>query len=250
MKTRQRGQEFGPPFSATMHFEAASEYLNTHSISLNNDQKLKLYGLYKQATVGDCQSSRPSLFEFVARAKWDAWNALKGMPQEQAKENYVDYVERLDVGWSRQGEYEYDPKETTEDAPRTMGNYVSSMAQESEDTDQDQFGYARRNEKEALCKVVTKDTVNNKDAEGLTALHHAADRGHVDIIKVLLDLGADINATTNDSETALHLACISDQVEVAKLLLERGCDADIRDADGLTAREQADPEFLKKLDSV
>lgn len=34
-----------------------------------------------------------------------------------------------------------------------------------EDTDQDQFGYARRNEREALCKVVTKDTVNNKDAE-------------------------------------------------------------------------------------
>lgn len=42
MKTRQRGQEFGPPFSATMHFVAASEYLNTHSISLNNDQKLKV----------------------------------------------------------------------------------------------------------------------------------------------------------------------------------------------------------------
>lgn len=83
-------------------------------VSHNTCLFFQLYGLYKQATVGDCQSSRPSLFEFVARAKWDAWNALKGMPQEQAKENYVDYVERLDVGWSRQGEYEYDPKETTE----------------------------------------------------------------------------------------------------------------------------------------
>lgn len=59
-----------------------------------------------------------------------------------------------------------------------------------------------------------------------------------------------MHGSSSDSKPSIILACISDQVEVAKLLLERGCDADIRDADGLTAREQADPEFLKKLDSV
>lgn len=50
---------------------------------------------------------------------------------------------------------------------------------------------------------------------------------------------------TNDD-----VACISEQLQVAKLLLEKGCNAEIRDADGLTAREQADPDFLKKLDNM
>ena len=46
--------------------------------------------------------SKPSLFEFVGRAKWDAWNGLRGMSMEDAKQTYVEAVEGFQVGWSRQ----------------------------------------------------------------------------------------------------------------------------------------------------
>ncbi|KAI8141996.1 acyl CoA binding protein-domain-containing protein [Fennellomyces sp. T-0311] len=187
-------------------FEEASTYLNTHNVSLSNDQKLKVYGLFKQATVGDCNTSRPSLFEFVGRAKWDAWNALRGMSSDDAKQGYVELVESFQVGWSRQGEYEQKDKDTPkEQSGKAVA--VSQMAYDgpTEDT-HDLFGLARQNDLNGIRDRVTKhqDPVDSKDEDGLTALHHACDRGHVQAVKLLLELGANINAKTNEEETPLH----------------------------------------------
>ncbi|GAA95606.1 uncharacterized protein L969DRAFT_92736 [Mixia osmundae IAM 14324] len=54
-----------------------------------NDQ-LKFYGLYKQAKIGDVNTSRPGTFDFAGKAKWDAWSANKGMSQEDAQTKYVE----------------------------------------------------------------------------------------------------------------------------------------------------------------
>jgi len=48
----------------------------------DNMTLLKMYGLYKQGSSGDVQGDRPGMTDFVGRAKWDAWEALKGLPQE------------------------------------------------------------------------------------------------------------------------------------------------------------------------
>ena len=67
-------------------------------VQLSNDQKLKFYGLYKQATVGTCSvngGSRPGAFSFQARAKWDAWNALGDMTKEQAEQDYVKQLTEI-----------------------------------------------------------------------------------------------------------------------------------------------------------
>ena len=56
---------------------------------------LKLYALYKQATVGDVQGNRPGFSDFIARAKYDAWTKSKGMTQAAAMQAYVDFVEKL-----------------------------------------------------------------------------------------------------------------------------------------------------------
>lgn len=61
----------------------------------SNDVKLKLYALYKQATVGKCSTSKPGVFDLVGRAKWDAWNTLGDMPKEKAQEEYSSVVEKL-----------------------------------------------------------------------------------------------------------------------------------------------------------
>lgn len=61
----------------------------------SNDVKLKLYALYKQATVGKCSASKPGVFDLVGRAKWDAWNALGDMPKEKAQDEYSSLVDKL-----------------------------------------------------------------------------------------------------------------------------------------------------------
>nr|CCD12725.1 unnamed protein product [Trypanosoma congolense IL3000] len=63
--------------------------------SVSNESKLCIYALYKQATVGDINISRPWLTDMVGRAKWDAWNKLKGLGCEAAKKQYVSKVREL-----------------------------------------------------------------------------------------------------------------------------------------------------------
>lgn len=60
-----------------------------------NEDLLKLYALYKQATVGDVEGKRPGMIDFVGRAKYDAWAALEGTASDDAEQAYVDLVEAL-----------------------------------------------------------------------------------------------------------------------------------------------------------
>jgi acyl-CoA-binding protein len=61
----------------------------------DNNTLLKIYALYKQATVGDVEGKRPGFTDMIGRAKWDAWNELKGLASEAAMEQYVDLIEEL-----------------------------------------------------------------------------------------------------------------------------------------------------------
>jgi diazepam-binding inhibitor (GABA receptor modulating acyl-CoA-binding protein) len=62
----------------------------------DNDILLQMYSLYKQATVGDApEDATFNMFDFVAKAKHDAWVKLKGMDAEQASQQYIDLVQSL-----------------------------------------------------------------------------------------------------------------------------------------------------------
>ncbi len=61
----------------------------------DNDTMLRLYSLYKQATAGDAKGERPGMFDFVARAKFDAWSAVAGTPPDVAMQRYIDLVASL-----------------------------------------------------------------------------------------------------------------------------------------------------------
>ncbi|XP_014486941.1 PREDICTED: putative acyl-CoA-binding protein [Dinoponera quadriceps] len=56
---------------------------------------LELYALYKQSTIGDCNTERPHMLDFEGNAKWDAWNGKKNMEPKTAKEHYIAKVEAL-----------------------------------------------------------------------------------------------------------------------------------------------------------
>ena len=76
-------------------FEAAVANSKNLSERPDNATLLKIYGLYKQATTGDVAEKKPGFGDMVGRAKWDAWNALKGTSQDDAKQQYVDLIESL-----------------------------------------------------------------------------------------------------------------------------------------------------------
>lgn len=62
----------------------------------DNETLLQLYSLFKQATEGDINKDNPpGMFDFVAKAKFDAWLKLQGTPPENAMEQYVSLVKQL-----------------------------------------------------------------------------------------------------------------------------------------------------------
>ena len=61
----------------------------------DNATLLRLYALYKQGSAGDNLDKKPGFGDMVARAKWDAWNKLKGTPQEAAMQQYIDLINEL-----------------------------------------------------------------------------------------------------------------------------------------------------------
>jgi len=82
--------------STAADFEAAAAHAASPACTgASNDQKIRLYGLFKQATVGDCETAQPGILDQKGRAKWAAWSALKGKAAEAAMEEYVMKVETL-----------------------------------------------------------------------------------------------------------------------------------------------------------
>jgi acyl-CoA-binding protein len=61
----------------------------------DNMTLLKLYALFKQGSAGDVEGSRPGFTDMVGRAKWDAWNELKGTGSDEAMQQYIDLIESL-----------------------------------------------------------------------------------------------------------------------------------------------------------
>ncbi len=75
-------------------FDAAMGLLTTLP-EQGPDVLLKLYGLYKQATLGDVQGKRPGMLDFRGQAKYDAWAETRGWTKDQAIDAYVACVDEL-----------------------------------------------------------------------------------------------------------------------------------------------------------
>jgi ankyrin repeat protein len=81
----------------------------------------------------------------------------------------------------------------------------------------------------------------------------ASEEGHIEVVKLLLDNGADVNANDGGVYTALMWACMQDYTELVKILLDRGADINVKDVFGQTAltlvSSESDPEILNLLHS-
>lgn len=77
-------------------FEKAQVEVKTLPAKPSNDDLLALYALFKQASVGDASNAKkPGRFDLVGKAKYEAWSNLSGTPADDAKQRYVDTVDRL-----------------------------------------------------------------------------------------------------------------------------------------------------------
>jgi diazepam-binding inhibitor (GABA receptor modulating acyl-CoA-binding protein) len=76
-------------------FEATAADSKNLSERPDNATMLRIYALYKQGRQGDNADKKPGFGDMVARAKWDAWNGLKGTAQETAMQQYIDLINSL-----------------------------------------------------------------------------------------------------------------------------------------------------------
>ncbi|KAG8003679.1 Acyl-CoA-binding domain-containing protein 6 [Nibea albiflora] len=215
-------------------FESAANRVRDLVQTASRDQLLYLYARYKQAKVGKCNTPKPGFFDFEGQRKWQAWKQLGDMDAEQAMQEYISCVNVLDP--------EGCTKERRGAERRTGfgGAAVSSLYQEET---------IRENNIDHISNAISsqKVDVNTKDEEGRALLHWACDRGHKELVSVLLQHKADINSQDNEGQTALHYASACEFADIVELLLNAGADPSIKDMEGSLPEEVTESSAISSL---
>ncbi|KAM9782817.1 acyl-CoA-binding domain-containing protein 7 [Neosynchiropus ocellatus] len=81
--------------SQLAEFEKIAEDVKNVKSRPTDQELLDLYGLYKQATVGDVNTDRPGMLDLKGKAKWDAWNSRKGMSKDDAMTAYIALAKEI-----------------------------------------------------------------------------------------------------------------------------------------------------------
>ncbi|XP_047656118.1 acyl-CoA-binding domain-containing protein 6 isoform X2 [Tachysurus fulvidraco] len=178
-------------------FQSAAQRVRELVQTASREELLYLYGRYKQATVGKCNTSKPGFFDFEGQRKWTAWKQLGDMSKEQAMQEYISSVQTLDPeGFKGSSERRRGERRTT-----FGGAAVSCLYQQETIREEDKniFDYCRENNIEQVRTALSTHNVdvNTKDEEGRALLHWACDRGHKELVTFLLNNNANINSQMN-----------------------------------------------------
>ncbi|CAA7258635.1 unnamed protein product [Cyclocybe aegerita] len=231
-------------YEPSAHFHSAAAYLSS-ALSLkqvSSSTKLELYGLFKHLTVAPKpDASRPSIFDMVGRAKWDAWDGAEKKYQipKEAEKRYLEIARGL--GWSEGSVVEkakpavsktgeegdiWDDEDSGKGSGGggSLGLTVSTLAAppSPQVADFSIHGLALSNDVFGLTALLDGEPeidVNALDEFGYAPIHLACDRGHIDIVQILLRRGADRNIKDPDGLTPLELAQEAGRVEIEKILV-------------------------------
>ncbi|CAH8392414.1 unnamed protein product [Eruca vesicaria subsp. sativa] len=80
-------------------FDGSDSSAKQVSSKFSNDTALLLYALYQQATVGPCNTPKPSAWRPVEQSKWKSWQGLGSMPSIEAMRLFVKILEEDDPTW-------------------------------------------------------------------------------------------------------------------------------------------------------
>ncbi|CAK1550248.1 unnamed protein product [Leptosia nina] len=225
-------------------FNKASEHVRKLTSKLDNNQLLELYGLYKQSTEGKCNISKPGWFDGKGRKKWEAWQSLGNMPIDEAKQQYIDLVEKHDPA-----------SEIDQKGSKQQWVVVSSLQRSPEpEIAHDEltlFDAARDNNGALVTELISNNPTikDQRDDDGLTVLHWSADRNAISALEAALKLGCDINAVDNSRQTALHYAVSCGHVNSVKILLNAGAKL-LKDDEDCTPLDLASDDEIKNILSV
>ncbi|KAF7339545.1 hypothetical protein MSAN_02169000 [Mycena sanguinolenta] len=220
-------------------FEIAAAYLSNASTvpNVSSAVKLELYGLFKYITVSSLPASpRPSIFDFTGRAKWDAWTAAGNTytSKADAESRYLEIARSL--GWTEsvalaeatKSEDIWDDSDSEKPTKSRggssgFGTSVSAMARPEADLESDNslHGLVVSNNLQGLVSFLRDQPNVNLDVRdefGYTPLHLAADRGHLSIVKFLLEKGSDPTIKDEDDLTAVELAQAAGHESIVQLL--------------------------------
>ncbi|XP_053841454.1 acyl-CoA-binding domain-containing protein 6 isoform X1 [Vidua macroura] len=250
-------------------FEQAAERLPSLLPAASKEQLLYLYARYKQVKLGTCNTPKPSFFDFEGKQKWEAWKALGDTSPHQAMQEYIAAVKKLDPSWNPQT-----PEKRGKESKTVFGGpVISSLYQEEEiirEEDKNIFDYCRENNIDYVTKAIQskKVDVNVTDEEqrqdpwlecfrpargmsfwglgiqGRALLHWACDRGHKELVSVLLQNAADVNIQDGEGQTALHYAATCEFLDIVELLLQSGADPGLRDQEGCLPEEVTDSKAI------
>ena len=270
-ETRVSKRSKDPSRSPDAAFADAAAAVASIAKRLTSADKLRVYGLYKQATEGPCVSPKPRLLEGMTKhAKWTAWSELGDLDAGAAKREYVTLVRALTrKGQSRPDGEAGDVSILEEDEAliegddardETLGGPVFSRPELPFDGLSGPGGAGARfldglaeacragdvAGARALMRGAPVD-FDARDEEGRTALHWAADGGHAEAASAVLEgvraaRGAEaarglVDAADDEGQTALHYAAIVESAATCALLIRWGADCDAKDADGETPAE-------------
>lgn len=221
-------------------FDQAAEHLKQHHSELMPDDLLELYAYYKQGTEGDCNTSKPGIFQMQGRAKWNAWNQVKGLSQENAKKKYIEKITQLFPTWR---------------SSKSLGPAVSRPQEElfpqHEKTLAD---FVKENDPD-LPKILStlNEEINALDEEsGMGLIHWCSDRGHLATLNILLQHPLiDVNLKDSEGQTSLHYASSCGHLECIKALVTAGADQTLLDEEGSSildvAYDQSIQQFIQSL---
>ena len=219
--------------------------------SLPTGLRLRIYGLYKQATIGDAPVAAPStsVLDPAAAYKYRAWAALRGMAMAAARDQYVHTVRRAasdDLDDETVGGDDDDIEDLPQDIDAAMGSMagpvqsaMATSAEEAEELDQADrrlplHAAARQGDHKRCVSLLASGEcpVDERDEDDHTALHWAADCGSVECVRSLIGKGALIDAQNVDGSSPLHMACACEHEAVAVMLLQHGASRELLDHDG------------------
>lgn len=236
-------------------FNEAAQFLQSIVAELDEAVLLEFYGLYKQATVGKCDTPKPGIFSIKAKTKWNAWNRLGDMTKANAMIIYVNKMSSLKPEWQNTAANSSKKKQgqwMSVSQPQIMPE--DADLEDVAEADKTCFDYVKDGNVEKLLEMLdacatnaTKPHLSAKDELGLALIHWAADRGNKIILEVLLQHGVDVNAVDMEGQTALHYAASVGHVECVEILLKFYADRTIKDVDGHTCVDVAESVAIADL---
>lgn len=228
-------------------FEACAQQSRALEGVFTQDEQLMLYALYKTVKKGPPQTSRPSALDMVACAKWDAWKRVSDRySRGAAAAKYIDAVRSV-ASASR----------TRVDGAGDESLLVTAQCMSQPKTAPsicvDIWDFAANGDLEQVRRALDGGLdvdMTEEDGGKLTPLHFACDRGHVEVVELLIARGASVAARDEEGQTPLHYAVFNDFLDVVRVLSKAGADFEARDNEGKTPVEVAEGETARFLGTL